>query len=428
MAITSKGNETADQTVARAKAMLSGSGSGNTSNDVAKDPMISALQDRLMGQADMISSSSSGIDDKINKAIGGVKEAQSASAQRLESAASRARNDILGTGERSVTDYSENRSGFGSQMAGLRRIVETTDKELKDLDMRKEELILAGESEAASKIADLQLNALKMKQDAMQQTFSNLMSLSNFGLALRGQQQAEKQFQLTYELNGKQFQLQKDQQSFQEKQALAGIALEFGLDMQPGDTIDSMTKKAAATGAVSQKRALEMEALRAQIANSNAQAARALDGINTGQAFDDMTAEVIARTVAGGGYDAVKVMTGLTDNQRESVAGKLTELRTKGQEEINNLAKTVSSAEELAALVDNSQYPITPDQVAVAMQYIGQDVEKKPSYVQRRISGSGKGTMQNFSEGVVGFPINVAAGASELIFGTDIPNYGFKQE
>lgn len=366
--------------------------SDQVSGEVSSDPLVQQLTGKLMQQSDAISSSATGIESTVGEAIKGVQKSQQATAKRIESAAERGRRDILSGGESALTDFAEARSGFGTVMAGLRRVVETTDKELKDLDMRKEEMLLAGEADAASQISQLQVKQLEMKQNAMQQAFNNLLAVSSFGMQAyqfeKGQAESNRQFNLSYELEGEKFQLQKDQQSFTEKQAMSGIALEFGLDVQPGDTIDTIVDRAAATGFMDEKRALELEQMRSSIKSSNAQAARALQQIEQDESFDDVSAGILANALIKGDTFSVE---GLNLSQKEQVYKEVEKRERSVGNALNTIASGVESQREFDEVADRylAEAGLDPRRFvgkkAAAYQYIG--------------SGF-KGDDQDFGEGI----------------------------
>lgn len=320
----------------------------NTSQEVSQDPVISALQESLISGAQVVSSETTGVEDTISKAIGKVESSQKASEKRIESSFGRQFNYAAEQGQRSVDAFAEARRGFATQQAGLRNLVGETDKFIADLESRREEALLANDSQATQQISQLMIQGEQMKMDALQNTFNNLLAVSSFGLNARqfelGQSESKRQFNLTYELQGEQFQLQKDQQSFTERNAMAQLATEFGLELAPDDTIDTLVTRAAQTGAVSERRALELEALRAQIANSNAQAARALRQDASEQPFDPITAEVLANAYRNGD---TSFLSGLkTNEQFAAVIGKVNEIDAQTQDGLQRLANVSASAED----------------------------------------------------------------------------------
>lgn len=245
---------------------------------VANDVFMQTLQDKLIASSELISSEDTNIEKKISSAISSVKKGQEASTQRITSAFDReksfAQTDV---GNQINTEFESGR-GFGVNIGVLREITQTGDKRIDDLEQRKQELILAGEAEAAGKIAGLQLQELQFQQEARQRTFQNLLSLGSFGMQARGQQ------------------LQERAQSFQEKSALGNIALQYGVSLKPGDTIDTVVSRAMQFA--SQKQQLELSKLQAEINKANAETAKALK--NDDFILDDVTAPAIASFIDRG--------------------------------------------------------------------------------------------------------------------------------
>ena len=249
------------------------------------DPFISALQDKLMSTSDMISSSNTGIEDKIGQAIQGVKDSNAASGARINSEGDRNFGFAVGQAAYQRGDVLDARSGFATNNAFLRNLDLNTEKSLKDMDMRKHELLLAGDAEAASKISELQLKSIEFKQNAFQQTFSNLLALGNFGL----QENAQKNAQGNAD---RAFGLQERQMSFNEKQAIDNIALQFGIAPKPGDTIDTITARAAPFASERQK--LELSKTRAEISKLNAETARAISDAKSSKTVESYNVDVLA--------------------------------------------------------------------------------------------------------------------------------------
>lgn len=159
---------------------------------VGSNAFTSELQKRLLGQADIISSSDTALDKLFSEQIRSVGKGLEATTARLES--QRDREVAFARGEQGaqITQHQEGQRGFAVQMPALRRLVETTDKEIKDLDQRFQELILQGESDAAGQIRQIQSDLIQYKVKAQQDVFDNLLGLGNFS---RGLQQDEMQAQ-----------------------------------------------------------------------------------------------------------------------------------------------------------------------------------------------------------------------------------------
>lgn len=219
---------------------------------------MKAIQDKLLGQTGIISSTNSQLESRLNAAISGVQESATKSNQALELDYGR---QIGYTQDKFMTDQVEGRAGGSGgimNVAAYNALRDDTNKNLKDLEDRKQSLILQNDSVAAGKIADLQVKALEFQQQAQQQTFSNLLGMANFGIQSAQEQRLAKQ------------------QTFQEEQSMANIALQYGIKVNPGDTLQSVVNRAMPFASKEQQ--LTFAKLQAEINNANAQAAKALKG------------------------------------------------------------------------------------------------------------------------------------------------------
>lgn len=146
------------------------------------DTLMKQLSDKLFQTSDMISSSQSGLQDMISRTISGVKESQAASAKRIESSFSREQDYAYEAGKNNLTAANEARRGFATNTAAIRLLNEQTDKQIKDLEQRKQELLLANDAQAAQQITGLQVQAYQFKQEAQQNYFNNILGLGQFAV------------------------------------------------------------------------------------------------------------------------------------------------------------------------------------------------------------------------------------------------------
>src|SRR3990167_2518442 len=211
-------------------------GAGSTSTNT--DPFISELRNRLLSNADMISSSSNGIQGKIEEAISGVKSANESSKGAISSSYERAKALAQEQCGQTLSATMESQRGFGVNVAALNQISKDTERKVNDLEQRKQELILSGDAESAKTISGLILQELQFEQKARQDSFSNLLNIGNFTLNEQGRQDQVNQFQDTMKFNLAK--LEMDTQN-----DIAKIALEFGLKINPGETLKSITSRAA---------------------------------------------------------------------------------------------------------------------------------------------------------------------------------------
>jgi hypothetical protein len=258
---TSAGMETATETVNRIKGALAApSNTTPTTNGSDSPAFMEAVQKKLIGQADIISSADTQIESYFQNAQDNLRSANESSAARIESQFGREFGYAQDKAQSEFRDFSESRSGFGTQMVAFRRLVETTDKNLNDLEQRKQELLLQGDANTASEIAKMQIEALKFKQTAQQNTFSNLLGLGKFAQDNQQMALAERRFGLEtqqFDLSTQQFALSKSRDTFERitkfqdsgvlssmsESDIAGLAKDAGLPASAMKAISSLPPK-----------------------------------------------------------------------------------------------------------------------------------------------------------------------------------------
>lgn len=234
----------------------------NTNADYSDSGQVAfekALQDKLMGQSDAISSSQTGIEASLDKAISAREQATVANAGVIESKFGREIGYAKDEATQKFTETQEGERGFGRNMMVYRQMAEDTDKSLKDMEQRKQELIMQNNASGADAISGLQMNALKFKQEAMQSTFSNLLGMSNWSTQRKQQQMAERT------------------QSFSERSQVAGVALKYGVSVKSGDTLEMVLGKIPA-GSVTKEEAANLARMASETRLNNARASEALNG------------------------------------------------------------------------------------------------------------------------------------------------------
>lgn len=303
---------------------------------------MSAIQSKLLQQSGVISSTNSDLQAKLEAAISGVQTSADKANQATASAYDRQIADASQAGQDSMINGRAGGAGGVLNIAALRELTNTTDKNLKDLEQRKQELILQNDSAAASKIADLQFKALEFQQQANQQVFSNLLGLGDFGLK---QQTAE---------------LAQKSQSFQESQAISTIALKYGLQVQPGDTLASITSKAMPYASAEEK--LQLQKAAADINNANAQAAKYMADAKTAKGgLDALTASVLAGNyVKSDPAMQAYILQGIkTPTDMAAFQGALSQANTLKNNSINEsipalATKSINEIQNLLSSSDNS--------------------------------------------------------------------------
>jgi hypothetical protein len=356
-----------------------GEATGSTATDIGNDAFIQEMQSQLTAQSGAISSSNTNIESKIAEAIKGVQTANKSSAKGIESSYNRQIGETRETGSFQFLGAQEQRRGFATNVGVLKKINEDTDKNIRDLEQRKQELILQGDSATAEKVAAMQMKALEFKQEAEQNVFSNLLQMSNFGLSV-GQ----------FGLAKKQEERQQQGQDFVEKQAISNIALEFGIPVQEGDTIDTIAARAAPFA--DEERKLKLEQVRADIANSRAQTAKALQGDPGTQPFDALTNILLAEKIETGEVDA-SMLTGFTNDQRLGIMGARSQVRERNKGELMELASSAKTPTEFMEIVKNSSKIYNTDDV----------LEVSAGIKPKKSNTSFKQTATNAMDKVVGF-------------------------
>ena len=187
-------------------------------NNIVDNEFVDALKERALSGGEAVSSSGDQIQSLITESQEDIKSAAEKREAGTEASFERQRIEARETGATTKTAFLESRRGFGTSIAMLERINQQTDKSLKDLDLREKEALAIGSMEDASQLRQLKLQALAFQQQSEQQTFQNLLSVSQFQLQQKGDARAEKA------------------QSFQERSSLAQIGLEFGIEITEGET------------------------------------------------------------------------------------------------------------------------------------------------------------------------------------------------
>lgn len=323
---------------------------------------MKVIQEKLLNQSGMVSSSTSELESKLSKAIAGYKSSTDLSNKAVESSYQREKSYMLeGANNEMIAGRAAGTGGL-MNMAALRSLTETTDKSLKDLSMRKEELILQNNAEAAAKIADLEFKTLEFKQNAQQKVFENLLGLGNFGL--QGQQEAR----------------MAKAQSFQERQAVSDIALNYGLKIEPGDTLDSITGKAMVFASEEQK--LRLAKMRAEINYTNTQAAKISEGDNTAEITPAVTATLATR------WNQLSAQ-GLTVDSSAEMSNILGKYAKAGKED--EFYKAIAEQAVAQAKEQSSTTKASKDKTTFGKQLLGlgEDIRGGTSELLRYFTGTG---------------------------------------
>lgn len=234
-----------DKSIADLSAAFGGGSTAPTSS-MSTDTFMQTLQDKLMGMSSMASSDSTSLETALGKALEGQQKAGDAAHTATTLSYDRQIAEAGKTGAANLTSAEEAQRGFAVNTGLIRNIQETTDKNVKDLELRKQEALATGDATSANNISQMQLQALQFKQTSQQNLFSNILNMGQLGLQKQAQENASTQFNQSLTL-------QKAQNAFSQDSEISKIALQFGLTVSPGETLASITTKAKPFASAEQK-------------------------------------------------------------------------------------------------------------------------------------------------------------------------------
>lgn len=138
--------------------------------------LMSVLQEKLINSSSIISSEDTNLEKMIGNAVSSIKENNTNSNKVIDSKFNREIGVAKEDQAAQITNQLEQGRGFAINIGALRKLTETTDKEIKDLEQRKQELMMQGDVEASKQITDLQIKAYELRANSIEKTFSNLLS------------------------------------------------------------------------------------------------------------------------------------------------------------------------------------------------------------------------------------------------------------
>lgn len=313
---------------------------GKTTAGGQTDPFISELQKKLLSEADMVSSEDTNLEAKIGEAIKNVQTSTQKGSAAIASASDREMTEAARQAGLDRVGVQEGSAGFATSTALLKDLDIRTEKSLRDLDQRKQELILANDAQGAAKVAELQLKEIEFQQAARQRTFQNLLSLGSFGLQVNQESRLARA------------------QTFTENQAISNVALRYGITVQDGDTIETITARAAPFA--SEEQQLELAKVRSDITRNNAEIARIQREASEGNVTStdiDAIAEAYASLEASQGADAANALLGSVkgaDMQSKVIlkAAEKKALKLKAEEEAAKAASASRGGSGMGSLPD----------------------------------------------------------------------------
>jgi len=253
-----------------------------SAGDTSSDKLIAALTDRLTRQGQGISSSSSSqIQDAITGAMSDIKESGALTDKRLQSERMREVSFARDRAGATYTEALEGRTGYATQVAGLRELTDTTEKSIRDLDQRYQEAIMSNDANVSSQLAQLRVQKLDFLQKQEESFYNNLFQAAGLTLQQNAQKQAADQFSASYKLDSIRLGLEGEKFLQDRRDGIVSLASQFGITIEPNDTLESIANKVAPI----QKRnmSLQQQKLVAEInaANQRLGSEKKLANLNT---------------------------------------------------------------------------------------------------------------------------------------------------
>lgn len=161
-----------------------------TTPPLSSDQFMQAIQSKLLDQSGIVSSSNSDLQNSLQQAVAGYQTSQADSDQATTLDYNQQIQQAQQAGSQTVTNGLASSGGGVINMAALNAVTDNIDKNVNDLEQKKQEAILQNDSATASKISDMQMQALQFKQTAQTQAFSQLLQLGQFGITAQNAQNA----------------------------------------------------------------------------------------------------------------------------------------------------------------------------------------------------------------------------------------------
>lgn len=371
--IYSSGSGAAPASSATGGGTSGGSGTTATQGDINSDPFIASLRTALSSASGAISSADSNIESTVNDAVAGLKTAQT---NRDTAITGQYQQSLDYQGQQNANSenaFTANGRGYGTNVAAFKQLQDYNKKSIADLTQQRDNALMTNDSQYASQVSTLMMNKLQFEQTAAQQTFTNLLGLGNFALSARSQQQSEQT------------------QAFNEKTAISQVALKYGLTVQPGDTIDSITSKAMPMASAEEK--LQLASLQSQINANNAATSKALNDIKTSQPLDATSLDSLARAYQSNPGSVLGVV-----KTTQQLGQILTQVGAQhvsdGKSAIDqNVTNGVTQAQNIKDITGNTN--LSPSEQAQLLAYVDQKYSALPKKTTTS-SGGAFGSFEDF--------------------------------
>lgn len=289
----------------------------DTKTDATQKTILDVLTKRALADGGAISSADTGVETLFKEAATAAEAVRAAGETRIERQFAEKITGIEEAGVSRLTSAREAQRGFGVNAAALRQLSKDTDRKVKDYEQMKQDALVSNDVQFASQLANLQIKELQFEQESKQRTFSNLLSISGLGLEQSREQRLERM------------------QTNQEKQQIASIALEFGIPLVEGETLDTITAKASPFA--TESRMLDIQKTKVDIARVRAETEKAMAGQDF--KFDSIIASSLATAYRRG---EVGFLSGLKPEESSKVFAEVLvqeEAERKSLQEIANRVK-----------------------------------------------------------------------------------------
>lgn len=249
---------------------------------VATPTTGNAVMDQIMSQLQSqngIQSSSDGeFNDLYSKAIEQLKGSSTDISSAISSQYNLKEQNQTRINQQNITSAEDAQRGFATNSALLSQINDQGKQAINDLEEQKNQLIMTGASEAASKIADLQVKQAQDMQTQRQQVFQNLVSLA--GVASETQKNQISQAQLV---------LQQQQQEADLESKKGAIALQYGVKVGANDSVSDVVNRAAGNAKALYDLGVQDAAASVNLKNAQAEYQKAQSATQANKSVADFT-------------------------------------------------------------------------------------------------------------------------------------------
>ena len=287
--------------------------------------------------------------DVKEKGVAAAEAGLEASKVRIEGTFGREINSAQQASRSTRRSFAQG-SSMGTSTAQFKLMNDTINKTLGDLSSRKEEALANADATAAQQIAQLETNELSFRTQANQQYFQNLLGIS-------GVQQAQEGLEL-----------QQRAQEFSEGQSIGSIALQFGLDVEDGETIDSIISRAQPFASKEMK--LRLDQMQTSINTQRLQAKEIQSKINNRESLKGMGIDAIAKFAIQSGADPLSLVLDHGVDAIKLDTAIVTQKKVLAAEDVALAIAGGDSAEVIAEDIKNT-YGLTTAQVAGMIQKQG---------------------------------------------------------